>query len=910
MSRRSYRPGWLLGALAITGAVALATPGAGAADPVAGSQGTDTSLPATDSQVTVNGRGQFANLAITVNQTADLNNQAVSITWTGGTPTVQGPGRFGSQFLQIMQCWGDDDGTVPGNPGPPPEQCIQGASTGTFGGVSGAALPGGFTTGRVVSRSSWSGFDASVGFLDTRTTNVWLPFRAVNGTEVAVHTDPNFNPSLVGGNYWLNPFFNIVTTNEIPAAATGLDGKGAELFEVQTGVQSSGLGCGQTVQPVAAGGTKIPKCWLVIVPRGTAADENVGTPYADRAEQFGVFTSPLASTAWRNRIAIPLEFNPVDSPCSLADEERRLAGSELALPAVASWQPMLCAAGDLPPYSYAPVSDASARQQLAVGATGSPGMVVVSRPLSGTSVDPAKPVTYAPLSVSGLTIGFNIERNPKPDAPADAQRLAGVRVADLNLTPRLVAKLLTQSYRQQVTILQAPDYPWMTDNPGHMGVDPDFLQFNPEFNMFEIADGRTFSGLQLPAGNSDAAEQIWEWVFADPEARAWLNGEPDEWGMKVNPVYGATAAANSNGQPFGDPLPNSFPKGDPYCYQAPARGPGGSIVPPPLCGTDWMPYARNFADAARVGRVAYDGARIVENVFAASAGLVWSRDIPQFLGRRVMLVLTDTPSAVQYGLQMARLSRAGDDGADRVFVAPSPGSLTAGVASMAAKQVPQFLEPAPSTVAPGAYPLTAVTYGAIRPLSLDAQARAEYAAFIEYAAGPGQVPGLERGELPGGYAPLPANLQAEALAAANQVRTLVATPEPAPSTTTTTTAPAVAEAPVAQPQTTTRSVPRSNATVTATTSPSAPVPEVTPEPADSEPPTTTAAPVDEADEPKEAAPTVMTPFVELARSRYAVPGLGVMALGSALGVLEITKRPRRGLTGGPDGAILIEEDAG
>ena len=213
-------------------------------------------------------------------------------------------------------------------------------------------------------------------------------------------------------------------------------------------------------------------------------------------------------------------------------------------------------------------------------------------------------------------------------------------------------------------------------------------------------------------------------------------------------------------------------------------------------------------------------------------------------------------------------------------------------------------------MAPGAYPLTAVTYGAIRPLSLDAQARAEYAAFIEYAAGPGQVPGLERGELPGGYAPLPANLQAKALAAANQVRTLVATPEPAPSTTTTTTAPAVAEAPVAQPQTTTRSVPRSNATVTATTSPSAPVPEVTPEPADSEPPTTTAAPVDEADEPKEAAPTVMTPFVELARSRYAVPGLGVMALGSALGVLEITKRPRRGLTGGPDGAILIEEDAG
>ncbi len=849
------------------------------AEPTAGSQGTDTSLPATDSQLTINGRGQFADLAITVNQTEKLNNQAISIDWTGATPTVQGPGRFGSQFLQIMQCWGDDDGSVPGNPGPPPEQCVQGASTGVFGGVSGAALPGGFTTSRIVSRSTWSGFVASVGFLETSTTNVWLPFRSVSGTEVTVHTDPAFNPSLVGGNYWLNPFFNIVTTNEIPAAATGLDGKGAELFELHTGVQSSGLGCGQSVQPVAAGGSKVPKCWLVVVPRGSAADENVGTPFEDRAEQYGVYTSPLAATAWKNRIAIPLEFNPVDSPCTLGIDERRLAGSELALAAVASWQPALCASGDLPPYSFAPVNDASARQQLAAGTTGAPGMVVVSRPLSGTSLDPAKPTIYAPLSLSGLTIGFNIERNPKPEAGAEALQLAGVRVAELNLTPRLVAKLLTQSYKQQVIILQTPDYPWMTSNPGHMGLDPDFLQFNPEFSLFDIADGRTFSGLQLPAGSSDAAQQIWEWVFADHEARAWLNGEPDEWGMRVNPVYGATAAANSAGQPFGDPLPNAFPKGDPYCYQAPPRGPGGSIVPPALCGTDWMPYARGFGDAARVGRIAYDGARIVENAFAASASTVWGRQVPQFLGRRVMLVVTDTPSAAQYGLQMARLSRAGDNAADRAFVAPTTATLTAGLSSMVAKQEPSFLEPSPNAAASGAYPLTTVTYAAIRPLSLDAQARSEYAAFLEYAAGPGQAPGVERGELPPGYAPLPADLQAQTLASAGQVRTLVPVPVPVPPVTTTTT---------------TTTVPRR----TTSTTPQATVPATQPAPATTTATTivavgavTTLAPVKE--EPEQAGPTIITPIVEVARSRFAVPGLGAVVLGSALGVLEITKRPRR-----------------
>ena len=190
-------------------------------------------------------------------------------------------------------------------------------------------------------------------------------------------------------------------------------------------------------------------------------------------------------------------------------------------------------------------------------------MVVVSRPLSPASLNPDSPVIYAPISLSGLVIGFNIERNPRPEAPAEAQQLSGVRVAELNLTPRLVAKLLTQSYRLQVTIGTPPAYDWMVENPADLGTDPDFLRFNPEFQLLYTADGRTFSGLQLPAGSSDAALQVWEWILADAEARAWLNGTPDEWGMKVNPVYAATAAANSNGVAFGDPLPNSFPKGDP-----------------------------------------------------------------------------------------------------------------------------------------------------------------------------------------------------------------------------------------------------------------------------------------------------------------------------------------------------------
>ena len=50
-----------------------------------------------------------------------------------------------------------------------------------------------------------------------------------------------------------------------------------------------------------------------------------------------------------------------------------------------------------------------------------------------------------------------------------------------------------------------------------------------------------------------------------------------------------------------------------------------------------------------------------------------------------------------------------------------------------------------------------------------------------------------------------------------------------------------------------------------------------------------------------------TPILDLATSRYAVPGIGVVALGSALCALEITKRPRRGLTNPPEPLALLHE---
>jgi hypothetical protein len=516
-------------------------------------------------------------------------------------------------------------------------------------------------------------------------------------------------------------------------------------------------------------------------------------------------------------------------------------------------------------------------------------MAVVSSPLNATDRDPANPAVYAPLTLSGTVVTFNIERNVFPDSPADELALAGAPVAHLNLTPRLLAKLLTQSYSEQVRIGDVPTpYDWAKSNPIDMGFDQDFLQYNPEFADLNMSNFRSFSGLVLPAGSFDAAQQLWSYVLADPEAKAWLDGTPDKWGMKVNPVYATSASANPSGIAFGNPVPSSFPKSDPYCYQAQATGAGGGLIPPALCGTDWMPYAGSFRDAAHFTRLADDGAKIAENVFASTKDQVWTRAIPQLIGSRSMLAISDSASAFQYGVQTASLSRAGDDGDGRTFIAPDANAFAAGVDAMKPSDEPAVLVPDPKASNKSAYPLTVLTYGVVEPLSLDTTARAQYAAFVDYAAGDGQVPGQLIGQLPPGYAALPAALKTQAVDAAQAIRTMTAPPPASEAPSSPSSAPASsAGGPSSAPNV---GEPSGSADVGTPTGET---------PLAAGAPLATGAAAASASTPTKAAARGLTPAVSTAVTRLALPSLCLLALLAALAVLEITKRPRRVTAGAP-----------
>ncbi len=144
---------------------------------------------------------------------------------------------------------------------------------------------------------------------------------------------------------------------------------------------------------------------------------------------------------------------------------------------------------------------------------------------------------------------------------------------------------------------------------------------------------------------------------------------------------------------------------------------------------------------------------------ALSAPPAWQSPGPQTVGSRFVITITDAASAKRYGLQTAELRNASGK-----FVAATDTSLTA-TAGTAAKATIRTIDPA-TTKTTKAYPLTELVYAAVRPADIAAAARKDYATLITYAAGAGQTSGTNPGELPVGYAPLPANLRTEADSAA------------------------------------------------------------------------------------------------------------------------------------------------
>lgn len=687
-------------AAAVISVLPSSSPASAAADPAS-----------SGSAVTMSGKGEFAGLKVTVSQTKNLINQTVTVSWTGGKPTVPANGEFGADYLQIMQCWGDD-------PGPDRTQCQYGGSY-----TQPSPTAGTFVRSRQVNYGSLVDPKETLKQPAGSVTNVFVPFWAVGQAKPAPTATATSNN---------NDFFDSQVTNEDPVARTHGDGTGSEFFEVQTVVQAAGLGCGA---PVTAGGVTTGRsCWLVIVPRGNT--EVDGSTHAGESTTDYLISSPLSQSNWDNRIVVPLKFLPVGQACPIGAPERRVIGHELVADAVSSWQPALCAGGGAL-YSYTQLTDDVARSQVLDGS--SPGLALVTNPILPDQAPPDHPLVYAPVGLSGLAIAFNIEHQPPATAPPADLLLAGQRFTSMKLTPRLVAKLLTQSYRGAVVVV--PDA--MKNNPIGLTVDPEFLALNPEYQGF--ANFTTPPDALVQLNGADVTSLLWSWVIADPDARAFLAGAADKFGMVINP--------NEKGLI----LPTStFPRNDQSCVDAII---GEGDTKGKICTADAHPFTSDMHDA---GRSASRGdSKALTTVLAPDNTPVPKKVDRQAPGQRALLAVVDAATATRYGLPTAALLNAKSQ-----YVAPTTASLLAGEAAMKPSAVAGVLASDPGATDPAAYPLTALSYAVTSPSTLDAAAGKDYAVFLRYAAGPGQQPGITPGQLPLGMVPLPDKLKAQTIAAA------------------------------------------------------------------------------------------------------------------------------------------------
>jgi hypothetical protein len=646
-----------------------------------------------DSAVTLPGRGEFSGLKVTVSQTTNLINQTVKVSWTGGKPT--GPaGNFGMNYLQLMQCWGDEP------TGPTREQC-------QFGGLLTQSAPaaGDFVRLRQVSYGD-SLHDQEETIVAPAGQQAIVPFRSVTGKTTTQSGE----------------FFDSGTTNEIPLAKTRQDGGGEVDFEVQTALESYGLGCGNL------NGSGQPRpCWLVVVPRGQTEVDH--TPVGGSGRSWLV-SSPLSASNWASKIAFRLDFQRVGQACPIGAAERPTSGHEFVAEAVSRWQPKLCGGGGAV-FGYTQVSDSTARDTLR---SDRPGLAFLSDPLP----DADKPVVYAPVALSGLAIAFITERQSAGEGvvPPEIWQQDGQQITELNLTPRLVAKLLTQSYALSLPV--RVDY--LKNNPDYLTRDKDFLTKNDQFKDHAVLMSTVDTLVSTVPMDANVA--LWTWINGDKEARDFLDGKADEWGMTVNPRYRGLAL----------PVPD-FPRSDFTCAQP------GTLVE--NCALTLRPLSGDMHEA---GRAISRG----DTLGKAPTGFATPDGKPQLKavdrqpqGQRSLLAIVNTATARRYGLPMAKLR----NGAGQ-FVDPTNQALYAGFDAMKPGPVRQT---DPLTKRKDAYPLTTLTYAATTPSALDKAAGADYAAFLRYAVGAGQSPGIEPGQLPDGYAPLPDLLRDQARAAATTI---------------------------------------------------------------------------------------------------------------------------------------------
>ncbi|WP_315099426.1 hypothetical protein, partial [uncultured Cellulomonas sp.] len=746
----------VVGTLALTGLVVA--PSAGAADPVDYRQTktlTREHLAADGTATTVDTR----EVTVQVDRTQSLRGrERIHVSWSGARPSA---GRAADPFgfngmnqeypVVILQCRGVDDPAAPEAERLRPQTCWTSTYLQRY--AAGVVAAGVWrhdrhaTEGDRADQETIADWPAECGLLPGAIfAQHLLPFEAANGTVYPSCSSTTIAPESA---------VDAALPPSDVAAFTNLDGTGDVQFEMRTATENESLGCS----------TDVP-CTLVVIPiMGISClDADVACrqegdfePGSSNLSDVGVddAVSPRfwwSESNWRNRFSVPLSFALPPDACDVLDSRSPVGmyGSELLNQASLQWAPAYCLRADRFKLQHNRMPESAALRLLG---SGEAVAAFVSDAARGSTVD----LAYAPTAVTGFGVAF------VADLPDNAGELTQLR-----MTPRLLAKLLTQSY-PATTDVRAHE--GLENNPLALNTDPEFIELNPGLSTVAAEAKATILSLSEA---SDVMTAVTAYIAADPEARAFVAGEPDPWGMRVNPSYQDIELPRED-----------WPMLDTYVRQSTREC--EQLITSPYLGL----VAAPVNSLRKIAEAVLDAWPNVQTQCTRSTTTdpwKFGRIARQNYGVRFMLGLVSLGDAERYGLRTAELRTAGS-GPDATFVAPSVATMSTAVAqaTQAGTGEPFTLDRA--ALDPADYPGTMIVSTAARVSGLDPTAAGHVAQFIRTATTEGQVSGPGNGQLPDGFVPITetgptAALFASAQLAASTIeaqRGPAVAPTPAPS---------------------------------------------------------------------------------------------------------------------------------
>jgi len=711
---------------------------------------------------------------VTVNadEVTDLRGrERVEISWTGAPPSGgRASNPYGENGLQqeypvvVLQCRGLDDPDLPVKKQVSPETCW----TSSFSQRSQTLRSRGEATWTVdhyaddADKQAVSGLDPFpsgacpnmevVGYYTHIT-----PFVTAAGETFPACSAETMPPEAAVGSAF--------PPSEI-AAFSDLDGDGSVQFEVRSDVENQSLGCNDKVA-----------CSIVVIPIVGVSCQQAEDPQsaADRAcRQYGEFApgstnyanngadqavSPSlwwAESNWRNRFSIPITFGLPPDACDVLDPRPPTGfyGSELMAQAALQWAPAYCLNQERFKFQLNQMPDATGWSLMETG--GGPAAFV-----SSAHETTGDPVGYAPTAVTGFSIGYIID---KPDNAGE--------YTELRLTPRLIAKLLTQSYLGSAL---GADHPGIKDNPWAIMTDPEFVELNPGLTDVAQEAGATLLSL---SNSSDIVRQLTEYIAQDKDAMDFISGEPDEWGMRVNPAYQDLELPRDDWPLLDTYVPDTEDdcrKANPSVYFTQLAAPVTTL--------------RKISDAL-IDAWPNVQSKCVKDT--TTGEFKTGRIDRQAYGARFMLGIVSLGDAERYGLRTAALRTTGG-----AYVEPTPVSIAKAVSLMKQEdEYGPFAVDADQLVeAKSAYPGTMLVYTAARLANLAQEDADKVAQFIRISTTEGQQPGRGNGNLPDGYLPIrktgvTADLYDAAQETAEAIEKQVGQVEPEPPAPTTEPAPA------------------------------------------------------------------------------------------------------------------------